>query len=69
MNYKRLLELAEYGSWKKVMEADAEHHALFMRSLHEVVDVKELERLENDLDRALDEHGALRRLIDALKSF
>ncbi len=69
MKYKRLLEIAEYGAWKHVVEADAKYHALFMKSMREEVDEKELDRLESDLDNALMEHSDLRLLIDTLGSF
>ena len=69
MEYRTVLELAEYGAWKRLIEADAKHHAPFMKSLRESVDEKELDRLENDLDIALEEHAAIRHLIDSLKSF
>ena len=69
MKYKRLLELAEYGAWKHVVEADTKYHALFMKSMREEVDEKELDRLESDLDNALMEHSDLRLLIDTLGSF
>ena len=59
MKYKRLLELAEYGAWKRVVEDDAKYHALFMKSLRENVDRKELDRLESNLDNALSEHSHL----------
>lgn len=69
MTYKRLLELAEHGAWKRVVEADAKYHALFMKSLREKVDEKELDNLESALDNALSEHSHLQLLIEALNSF
>ena len=69
MKYKRLLELAEYGAWKHVVEADAKYHALFMKSMREEVDEKELDLLESELDNALMEHSDLQLLIDTLGSF
>ena len=68
MKYRTLLELAEYGAWKRLVEADAKYHALFMKSMRENVDEKELDRLENDLDTALEDHAAVRLLIGSLKS-
>lgn len=68
MKYRTLLKLAEYGAWKRLVEADAKYHALFMKSLRENVDEKELDRLETDLDTALEDHAAVRLLIDSLKS-
>lgn len=69
MKYKRLLELAEYGAWRRVVEADAKYHALFMQSMRNPVDAKELERAENALDKALYEHTDLETLLDTIKSF
>lgn len=69
MKYKRMLELAEFGAWKHVVEADAKYHALFMKSMREEVDEKELDRLESDLDNALIEHSDMQFLIDTLDSF
>lgn len=70
MTYKRLLELAEYGAWERVVAADAKYHFAFMQSMrHSTVDATELDRLESDLDTALEDHAAVRLLIDSLKSF
>ena len=68
MKYRTLLELAEYGSWKRLVEADAKYHALLMKSMREMWTKKELDRLKNDLDTALEDHVAVRLLIDSLKS-
>jgi hypothetical protein len=69
MSYKKLLELAEYGAWQRVLATESKYDALLTRSLNEHVEQDELDHLESNFDIAFAEYSEVKRLIDALNSF